>query len=174
VLDGIETFNIRIEKNQRVKTFFRLCSLPIPDTPNLEKLYAEWTVSVYPAKLRDFIFKYRNNLLGLNTRVSHFNNAILRACTFCTQGHTGREPVPDESFEHLFYRCKFTSKLVRNFYEKYLPGWDFNDDIKVRKFIFMGQSHFSENVDNFFYHNSSNYAKLFYLAVQTAKKDSSK
>jgi hypothetical protein len=150
ILDGMETSKIRIEKNQRVKTFFRLCGLPVPETNNLEKLYAEWTVSAYSTKLRDFSFKFRNNLLGLNTRVAHFNNAVMRACSFCVQTNTGQEPVPDESFEHLFYRCKFTSKLIQSFYEKYLPGWDYNDDIKVRKFIFMGQSHFSDSIDNFF------------------------
>jgi hypothetical protein len=74
----------------------------------------------------------------------------MRACSFCVQTNTGQEPVPDETFEHLFYRCKVTSKLIRSFYEKYLPGWDFNDDTKVRKFIFMGQSHFSDSIDNFF------------------------
>jgi hypothetical protein len=47
ILDGPDTSKIRIERNQRVKTFFRLCGLPVPETHNLEKLYAEWTVSAY-------------------------------------------------------------------------------------------------------------------------------
>jgi hypothetical protein len=64
---------IKIRNETRTKTFFRLIGLPVPDAELCHNLNNEWNTLQYPVKLREFVFKFRNNLLGLNTRVSHFN-----------------------------------------------------------------------------------------------------
>jgi hypothetical protein len=93
ILDAGAYKNIPLTKNQHVKTFFRLCNLPVPAEGVLEKIYSDWTNIVYTVKVRDFAFKFRNNLLGLNTRVSHFNNNVRRGCTFCNLTRIGPDPV---------------------------------------------------------------------------------
>jgi hypothetical protein len=75
---------VKCSRNNKTKTFFRLIELPIPMETELYKLNSEWSTCVYPVKLREFIFKFHPNVLGLNTCVSHFNRNVNRSCTFCT------------------------------------------------------------------------------------------
>jgi hypothetical protein len=114
--------------------------LPIPEEKILETLYAEWGVNCYPTRLRDFAFKFRNNLLGINVPVAHFNNQVGRACTFCSKSNLGRGqvPVPDDTLEHIFSSCTHTRKVTRGFLRKYLPDFNADDEQKFKMFIFMG------------------------------------
>ncbi len=57
-----------------------------------------------------FKFKYYNNILGINTRVAHFNPEVDAGCTFCKI--TGPHPVPSETFVHLFYECSSVNPLI--------------------------------------------------------------
>jgi hypothetical protein len=57
-----------------------------------------------------FKFKYYNNILGINSRVAHFNPEVDAGCTFCKI--TGPHPVPAESFVHLFYECPSVNSLL--------------------------------------------------------------
>jgi hypothetical protein len=84
-------------KNKKIKTFFQLVDV-FPD-PELEKFQSEWAKGFYPMKVRDFIYKFRNNILGINTRVSHFANNVSRRCTFCVLANARN--IEDETFSHL-------------------------------------------------------------------------
>jgi hypothetical protein len=68
----------------KTTTFFRLIACPKPEESVCLDLYKEWCNNCYPIKVREFIFKFRSNLLGINTRVSHFNANVARGCTFCS------------------------------------------------------------------------------------------
>ena len=61
-------------------------------------------------KIRTFLFKFYNNILGLNLRVAKVNNEIDPSCTFCTANKLF--PAEKESFSHLFYYCPTTNKLL--------------------------------------------------------------
>jgi hypothetical protein len=74
---------IKVRNLARVTTFFRLIGSPKPEEEVCALLAKEWNTQCYPVKLREFIYKFRSNILGLNTRVSHFNLDVTRACTFC-------------------------------------------------------------------------------------------
>jgi hypothetical protein len=94
--------------------------------------------SFYSPKMRDFIFKFYGNLLGINTRVSHFNNNIERYCTFCKiQQKNLYGPIIEESFEHLFYSCPATSNVLTKFFNKYMSDLNLTETDK-KKFIFTG------------------------------------
>jgi hypothetical protein len=80
-------------------------------------LYTLWCNTWLPNKYRDFIFKFTNNMLGLNTRIAHFTDRTDRRCTFCVL--TGKAVSPDETFPHLFYDCDSTSQILNKFYTKY-------------------------------------------------------
>jgi hypothetical protein len=47
----------------------------LPEEEELDKFNSELSNPYYPMKILDFSFtgKFRSNVLGLNTRVSHFN-----------------------------------------------------------------------------------------------------
>jgi hypothetical protein len=64
-----------------------------------------------------FKFKYYNNILGINTRVAHFNPIVDAGCTFCKI--TGPHPVPSETFVHLFFECPSVYPLIAMIKNKY-------------------------------------------------------
>jgi hypothetical protein len=58
---------------------------------------------------REFLYKFFNNILGLNSRVANFVAGHSAECTLCV---LNREPLPinTESFLHLFFECEYSSK----------------------------------------------------------------
>jgi hypothetical protein len=168
ILDKLQGGNLILSKNQRIKTFFRLCDLPVPDEKKLENLYVEWTVQCYPLKLREFIFKFRNNLLGLNVRVVHFNDNVGRGCTFC-RIQNGNGPLPDETFLHLFYSCPHSKKLVNGFLGKYFTMIDLNDEQQVKTFTFLGEIN-PDYQNNFFISTVAIYLSFFIWQCKLQKK----
>ena len=80
-------------------------------------LLSSWNNTKLNNKIRTFLFKFYNNILGLNSRVAKFNNAIDPSCTFCTANKLF--PSEKESFSHLFYYCPTTNKLLSTFLARY-------------------------------------------------------
>jgi exonuclease III len=78
-----------IGQTRQVQTFFRLLSIPVPDNDSIVFYTSMWKHYFLPNKMREFAFKFCNNLLGINTRVAHFNNNINVDCTFCRGGGQG-------------------------------------------------------------------------------------
>jgi exonuclease III len=159
VLTNAKMANLSLAKNTRIKTFFSLISVQIPDEPVLKKLTAQWSINCYPVKLRDFIFKFRNNILGLNVRVNHFNNGQSRNCTFCT---ISRRPNFDETFLHIFYECPVTNHLLKQFFRIWTPELNFLNEDEEKKFVFLGINNLTGNLDNFFISTLSIFI-LFYI-----------
>ena len=96
-----------------VRTYHRLIDCPPVSTKNVNWMQKAWSFYFLPNKVREFILKFNGNILGLNTRVSHFADNVNRSCTFCT--HTNLLPVPDETFLHLFFTCPVTSSWLTYF-----------------------------------------------------------
>jgi hypothetical protein len=160
--------DMQLKKNKRVTTFYRLVGLPVPEKKTIESLNSPWTYSKYPMKLREFFFKFRNNLLGLNTRVSHFNANVRRHCTFCAVTRPNQQNLPDETFEHMFFSCPHTMKLYENFFVKY-TGWDFNNQLALKNFIFNGTMP-ENNAANFFILTLSVHINFFIWQCKLHKK----
>jgi hypothetical protein len=78
-----------------------------------------------------FLFKYYNNIIGLNSRVAHFNRDITAECTLCNID--GPRPAAAETLQHLFFSCLFAQKLLRGLPVKYF----FNVNIP-REVLFWG------------------------------------
>jgi hypothetical protein len=139
---------IKCKSKTNVKTFFRLINMEIPEENVIKNLNIQWVNRMLPNKIREFNYKFRNNLLGLNTRVSHFNQNIGRGCTFCTLG--GVNPAPDEGFLHLFFDCPATSNILERFINTFLPELTIDSVSKKKKFIFLGTNPVTDIIDNFF------------------------
>jgi hypothetical protein len=140
---------IRCKNRGNIKTFFRLINLDVIDEEELLKFNRHWVISVLPNKTREFAYKFASNILGLNVRVSHFNRNISRECTFCRLKNVNN--APDECFLHLFFECNSVNPILTKFAADYLPELTLNDDVKLKKFFFLGTNPRSDKIDNMFF-----------------------
>ena len=85
-------------------SFFNICGVPVPDSDTLESVLPLWTINAIPNQLCEFIFKFFNNKLGINTKTFHFGGTN----RFCTFRSIVGNPNTDETFEHLFLACPIT------------------------------------------------------------------
>lgn len=77
------------------------------------KLNEAWNCSFLKNEIRTFIFKFHNNTLGYNYRVSKFVANIEPYCTFCTIQR--RQDLPRETPLHIFLECPSVENLITNF-----------------------------------------------------------
>jgi hypothetical protein len=106
-----------IKKAKFFVTFQSLTQVAVPNKGILENRISMWNRNGLNNRIRTFIFKFYNNLLGLNTRLSHFVIDQSRQCAFCTGTPV---PVPDETFLHLFFDCPVTRNWHDSFLSKYI------------------------------------------------------
>ena len=106
-----------LPKLTQVTTFLTLTSSANIDIIRLRGMMGAWNNSFLPGNLRTFLFKFYNNILGLNARVSKFNQQIDPSCTFCSIKNL--RPAEKESFAHLFYYCETTQKILAEFFKRY-------------------------------------------------------
>ena len=104
-----------------------------------------WNFHALPNKIREFIFKFVNNTLGLNTRLAHFVVDRGWLCTFCG--------IQDETFFHLFFQCNVTTGWLTQFVEKFYSEIPPLDKKKKKKFWFLHINPQCE-VNNLFFSNS--------------------
>ena len=128
--------NVKPSHLNTVKTFFRLIQIPMLSDDNVGHMLSLWNTNCMPNKLREFCFKFHNNLLGLNTRVAHFAANINRVCSFCVTG--GAANPPDETFVHLFFECNFTSNTLGRICVKFFPELQFANERAKKEFWFCG------------------------------------
>jgi hypothetical protein len=107
-----------VATGSQVRTFLRTIEEECPVFARLKSLYSNWNVSFLNSSIRDFIFKYYNNILGLNLRVAHFNVEVNAGCTFCNI--TNNRPIPKETALHLFYFCPTIYRIICTFYDNYV------------------------------------------------------
>ena len=99
-----------------VITYYNLIELEKGEEALVKRLHCTWAFHFFPIRIREFAFKFLNNSLGLNTRISNFVENVDRSCSLCTAGAI--LPPCKESFLHLFFHCKITSNLQNEFLNK--------------------------------------------------------
>ena len=102
-----------------VVSFFNLIQKERADPLHLNRMHNFWSFNFLPIRTREFVFKFFNNSLGLNTRISNFVENVDRSCSLCVASKV--RPACEESFSHLFLYCPVTKKLQEDFLLKYLP-----------------------------------------------------
>jgi hypothetical protein len=118
--------NIKNTNANVFKKFVSLSSALQVPVPAPKKFNEWWNCFGAGNKLREFIFKFCNNLLGLNSRVHHFNHLVAEGCTFCSVNKL--LPVPRETFSHLFFDCPESSATLVQFEQKYLNNLELNNE----------------------------------------------
>ena len=107
-----------ILKNTQFKSFCKTTSTENDVEKRIKSNISSWNFFFLSNRLRVFLFKYYNNLLGTGSRLVHFNRNAEVQCFFCVKNKN--LPAPIESFSHIFYDCPFVLKVITNFSEKYL------------------------------------------------------
>jgi hypothetical protein len=81
-------------------------------------LNTQWTRGYFSPAQRAFFYKLHNNILGINTRLSHFIREIDRNCEFCNITQVAEQD--DETILHLFYNCPTTENLRERYFTEIL------------------------------------------------------
>jgi hypothetical protein len=117
-----------------VVTYRNLIGIPEMDSSQVKNLLGFWNFAVSPNTMREFIYKFLYNQLGLNTRVSHFVNNHPRGCTFCTL--TNEHPLADESFLHLFFSCPTVTNIRNKILSRYFQNINNGTEMEKKSFLF--------------------------------------
>ena len=92
-----------------------------------KKFINVWKFSFLPMNIRDFSFKYVNNLLYLNAQLAHFSNSVTNpACSQCTRSLI--LPAPKESILHFFMHCNPNICVLDNYFHEFLSHVELNWD----------------------------------------------
>jgi hypothetical protein len=113
------TEKIRAEDQKMTVSFRRISNSNLNIDNGWVTLLSLWSLHSLKSKFKMFLFKFYNNTLGLNVRVSHFNLGHNRACFLCLVRNDGESE--EESFFHLFYDCITTRTLHELFITRWLP-----------------------------------------------------
>jgi hypothetical protein len=105
------------ENLRTVETFARITNTTIPNVAYLKKTLAVWNSFCFSNDLREFLFKQRNNTLGIGARVAHFDDNADERCTFCRILY--QETRQREDFIHLFRTCPITTGLLQNLFRRF-------------------------------------------------------
>jgi hypothetical protein len=141
--------SFELVKQTQSVSFSRITLTDLPSCEVLSDVTSLWSKNGLNTRVKTFIFKFYNNLLGLNTRVSHFANTVDRGCTLCKINRSPPNalvpapaavplPYPDENFKHMFLDCPTVRKLHDQFLNKYFTSVTFNNDLDRAKFFFYG------------------------------------
>ena len=134
ILSNDRALGEKILQESHVRTFHRLIDCEPVSAVNIRWIQKSWSFYFLPNKLREFILKFNGNLLGINTRVSHFAE-VNRACTFCAKNNV--VPAPDESFKHLFLLCPVTNRILLYFLDNFFMDLVPPDAEHFKKFWFL-------------------------------------
>ncbi len=95
-----------------VENFARITNTTVPDGTVLKNVLGLWNKVYFTNDFREFLFKQRNNTLGLGARVAHFDENADERCTFCRLLYPAVRTRED--FSHLFRNCPITIGLLHN------------------------------------------------------------
>jgi hypothetical protein len=96
-----------------VNTYAELTDTVIESKETLSFYLGLWNCSFLPNDLREFLFKERNNCLGLNGRVAHFLADVTDKCCQCRI--LNPDTANKETFNHLFLDCPVTRAALNGF-----------------------------------------------------------
>jgi exonuclease III len=119
-----------------IRKYITLIDAPVGKELVYKNFNSLWNFFAISNKMREFTYKFRNNILGINSRVHHFNRQVSEGCTFCQINNS--LPVPRETFLHLFFDCPETQKTLLAFEGKYLSDIDLSSLALRKKFWFFG------------------------------------
>ena len=101
-------------KLPQLKTYKKLTCIADITENRAKSMYGAWNKLFLSSEIKVFLYKFYNNILGTNLRVSKFNRKTNPECTF--SAINGPFPVPREDFSHIFFNCPSTKKNSRGLF----------------------------------------------------------
>jgi hypothetical protein len=83
ILDTEETEQAQPGNLRIVESFARITATVVPNDESLKNILSVWNMFCSSNDFREFLFKQRNNTLGVGARVGHFDETADERCTFC-------------------------------------------------------------------------------------------
>jgi hypothetical protein len=137
ILQYTEISRWKIENLNTVKTFVEICGIVKPTKKIIQQCWGEWNRSYFQNRCREFLFKFRNNTLGVNLRVSKFVQGLDAECSLCSVSGNQR-PIPSESFVHVFFDCPVSDKYRSEIERKLFPELRNKTENDRKMFWFLG------------------------------------
>jgi hypothetical protein len=136
ILQFKERSKWKIETLNTVKTFCEITTVNQPPTEIIKTCWGEWNRNYFSNRCREFIYKFRNNILGLNARVCKFVQGIEPECSLCILNKEPR-PVHSETFLHVFFDCPYSEKYRTAIVNKLVPEIrNATPDVRLRFWFF--------------------------------------
>jgi len=107
--------NLRI-----VTTFYELTNTINQSSNTLKRCLGAWNGAYFDNNIREFLFKFRNNQLGLNNRINAFDPTHDPRCNFCKIRDSNT--AIRESFKHTFLLCPTTHSLLTQLVNRLEPA----------------------------------------------------
>jgi hypothetical protein len=117
-----------------VESFARITNTTVPNETTVKSVLSVWNLFCFSNDFREFLFKQRNNTLGVGARVAHFDDTVDERCTFCRLLYQGTNTRED--FLHIFRTCPITVGLLQNLFRALrlpIPRPDPNPDPVLEK-----------------------------------------
>jgi hypothetical protein len=110
----------KIANLNTVNTFMSLINMDKPSDGILKSCWGEWNITFFSNRCREFLFQFRNNILGLNSMVCKFVPGIESECSLCV---CNKEPLPiqSETFVHLFFDCSHSDRYRKLIESRFFP-----------------------------------------------------
>jgi hypothetical protein len=136
ILQKNEVKKWKIANLNMVNTFLNLTAILKPSDSILKSCWGEWNSTFYTNRMREFLFKFRNNILGLNSRVCKFVPGIESECSLCV---CNKEPLPiqSETFIHLFFECSHSDRYRTLIENRFFPELGQAEVVDRKKFWFL-------------------------------------
>ena len=124
------TYNLK--KCVPTRTRYSWCDTQLSITRE-RNFFKCWSYSFLPMNIKNFIFKFCNNMLTLNAQRARMNrNQDLAPCTFCTLDNNIQNPEKEKS-PHLFRDCpkiqNVKNTYLTNFFNRKNLIWENNFSI---------------------------------------------
>jgi hypothetical protein len=128
---------VSISDNNCTQTFLDFIGTPVLEESTLKHCWSAWNNTYFGNQQREFLFKFFNNILGLNARVTHFALNVSAECTVCI---ANQEPLPiqAETFLHLFYDCCHSGKYRKMAESEFFPEIERETDENKKVFWLLG------------------------------------
>ncbi len=108
ILDSETVKNAQPGSLRIVESFAEITSTAVPTEKTLNTVLSRWNNHYFSNDFREFLFKQRNNTLGVGARVAHFDER----CTFCRLLYPPTRTRED--FIHRFRSCPITVGIIQN------------------------------------------------------------
>jgi hypothetical protein len=108
--------SFELSSQTTVVSFFRITGMEYIGDAGFARILKSWN-GTGTNRYRMFVFKFFNNILGINTRTFHFGTNVTRRCFFCFKA--GRADT-DEAFLHLFLTCPTVTEWHNEFLDIFI------------------------------------------------------